>query len=252
MRYFNLVVPDTSTWHLINLIRSLINHLPPADITKIINGEVYRFFQFGYLCDSKGDDSGVYSLKYYGEAMRALEGAELGGRRSWILTGSSIREREVVVIEVRPRSSDSVQLDGICKNYFANYIFHLIVQLKEIYPGTMELTPVGVKKEESLTWKRKDNRGRKPGITEWRVERANLFKSIKMKKPTFSKRKVAIRAQNDEYKTIYDNLRASHPKWNQETKDKEAVKEFKKKWRKDYFSENDVKNDYDVMGWDWS
>lgn len=94
---------------------------------------------------------------------------------------------------------------------------------------------------------------RKRGMSEWRIRRANLFKRIKDANPILSANEVADKATRITYDEICNQLMESNSELNTKIEDEKSVEIFENEYnhgKQEYF-EDDVRNDYNTMGWKW-
>jgi hypothetical protein len=115
------------------------------------------------------------------------------------------------------------------KPYFRSYIDYLLSQIQA------------------------DVSQRKKDPSDWRKRRIMLFKEIKDKDPSLTKKNLADRATEVAKERIREEIEQKHPTMRQNQVENEVIKQFKERYShgKNTFDKEDVSNDYRLMKLDW-
>ena len=89
------------------------------------------------------------------------------------------------------------------------------------------------------------------GMSEIRKLRANIFRAIKDKNPELSYQGTANRANEIEFDKFSREISEKNPDIKQSSLYIMAENGFRKKWKREQFTSDDVRNDYRDMGWEW-
>jgi len=91
------------------------------------------------------------------------------------------------------------------------------------------------------------------GPSEWRIRRANLFKKLKDQDSSLSQKELADKATDVAFIELRKILKEEFPDLNSPELEVTLTERFKAEFcpTKDHFSDDDVGNDYDTMGWEW-
>jgi hypothetical protein len=109
--------------------------------------------------------------------------------------------------------------------------------------------PFDLENEEEL----KSIPSKHEGMSDWRKRRAYLFKETKDKNPLLSKDKVAIKSWEIAQLRIKIEIHKRYPPPSDDQFDEIVKAELIELYGRDTaFTEDDVRNDYRVMDWDWA